>query len=227
MARILSIETSTSVCSIALHDDCTLLGESSSNEPFSHAERLAPLIEELLAKLKINKESLEAIAVSSGPGSYTGLRIGTSTAKGLCYALDIPMITVNTLESMLRNIPAEYATIMKCPMIDARRMEVYCLLATPDSEIIEYTQAKIIDADSFTGYLAKDKILFFGNGADKCKTVIKNENAIYLDNVVPSAINIGELAANKFAQGDFADLAYFEPEYLKPFVAIKAKNPLL
>ena len=223
---ILSIETSTEVCSIALHQDGTLIAEDVSFESYSHAERLAPMIHDLLDKNKIPKSKLSAIAVSAGPGSYTGLRIGTSTAKGLCFALDIPLISVNTLESMLVDLPDDLSDHYKCPMIDARRMEVYCLLADDQDNILEEVNAKIIDSKSFEEELSKHKILFYGNGANKCMEVILSENAILLDGITPHARNIGQLAFQYFTEKRFADLAYFEPEYLKPYLAIKAKDPL-
>jgi len=224
---ILSIETSTEVCSIALHNKRELIASDTSTQPYSHAERLAPMIQELFKTSAVEKNRLSAVAVSAGPGSYTGLRIGTSTAKGLAYALDIPLITVNTLHSMLLNLPEAYAGHLRCPMIDARRMEVYCLLANDTDKILEEVQAKIIDGASFSHYLETQKILFYGNGAAKCAPIINSTNGLYLNEIVPSAVNIGELAWEKYQQGDFADLAYFEPDYLKPYLAIKAKNPLL
>jgi tRNA threonylcarbamoyladenosine biosynthesis protein TsaB len=224
---ILSIETSTDVCSVAIHGDGQLIASSSSTEAYSHAEKLAPMIDAILKDNKIDKKKLSAVAVSAGPGSYTGLRIGTSTAKGLCYALDIPLIAVGTLESMLEGHNKEYDKVVLCPMIDARRMEVYCILGKSGGEIIEKTQAKIINENSFIKVLKDTKVVFYGNGADKCKSVISHKNASFISDIVPSAINIGKLAAVKFTSEDFADLVYFEPEYLKPFHVIKAKNPLL
>ena len=224
---ILSIETSTEVCSIAIHNQGQLIADRESVEAYSHAERLAPLIEEILKDNNIRRKELTAIAVSAGPGSYTGLRIGTSTAKGLCYALDIPLITIGTLESMLESIKDDKVSSLLCPMLDARRMEVYCLVADGKHNILEPTQAKIIDETSFSDYLGSNKITFFGNGAEKCKQVIRSENAIFIDDVKPSAVNIGKLAFSKYKDDYFADLVNFEPDYLKAFRAIKAKNPLL
>ena len=223
---ILSIETSTEVCSIAIHENGKLVAEDTSYESYSHAERLAPMIRETMANHNITNSELSAVAVSAGPGSYTGLRIGTSTAKGLCYALDIPLITVNTLESMLEGLPEEYGDFWKCPMIDARRMEVYCLVADENNSIIKETEAKIIDETSFAEELKSRKLVFYGNGSNKCKAVITSDNAVFLENITPHARNIGAIASRLFAREEFADLAYFEPEYLKPYIAIKAKNPL-
>ena len=222
---ILSLETSTDVCSVAIHKQGLLVADRHSQEAYSHAEKLAPMIDELLKKSHLTPGDLSAVAVSSGPGSYTGLRIGTSTAKGLCYALDIPLITIGTLEAMVSGM--NKAGYLLCPMIDARRMEVYCLLAESNGNILEPVQAKIIDDSSFLEHLHDQKIAFFGNGAKKCQSVITHENAIFIDGIKPSAINVGNLAYYKYKSADFADLANFGPEYLKAFHAIKAKNPLL
>ena len=184
------------------------------------------MIDSMFKANTIDKSALTAIAVSAGPGSYTGLRIGVSTAKGLCYALDLPLITVNTIESMLVGLPKQYADYWKGPMMDARRMEVYCLLADNSGNIVRDIEAKIIDESSFEAELKEHKVLFYGNGAGKCREVLTSQNAEFLDGITPHARNIGELAVDKFRSQDFADLAYFEPEYLKPYMAIKAKNPL-
>lgn len=224
---ILSIETSTDVCTVAIHQADNLIDSRLSEESYSHAEKLAPMIDEILQSNNIKRSELDAIAVSAGPGSYTGLRIGVSTAKGLCYALDIPLITIGTLESMLESVnPSENDSLL-CPMLDARRMEVYCLMSNKMGEIIEEDHPKIIDDSSFSEYLENTNVYFFGNGAEKCKPVIKHANARFIDNIKPSAINIGKLASEKLENKEFTDLAYFEPEYLKAFHAIKAKNPLL
>ena len=224
---ILSIETSTDVCSVAIHKQGRLVADRQSLEAYSHAEKLAPMIDEILVDNNIKRGELTAVAVSAGPGSYTGLRIGTSTAKGLCYALEIPLITISTLESMLEGIEHGNENHLLCPMLDARRMEVYCLLADSDGQNILDTHAKIIDDTSFSDYLRTNKISFYGNGADKCKQVITSENAIFIDGITPSAINIGKLASIKYKANEFADLVNFEPDYLKAFRVIPAKNPLL
>lgn len=223
---ILSIETSTEVCSVAIHKNGQLIDCIQNDESYAHAEKLAPIIDQILKSNTISTGELLAIAVASGPGSYTGLRIGISTAKGLCFALDIPLIEIATLESMLVGIDEKYADCLRCPMIDARRMEVYTLLAKADGQLIEATHAKIIDNKSFSSQLSKQKIVFYGNGAEKCKSVITSKNAKFIDKITPTAANIGNLAFDKYKSGDFADLAYFEPGYLKEFKAIKAKNPL-
>ncbi len=224
---ILSIETSTKACSVALQNQGELLAESTLYVDKSHSEKLALLIKDLLRYAEIEPKDLMAVAISSGPGSYTGLRIGTSTAKGLCYALNIPLIAINTLEAMAKGV-AEYITeddILLCPMLDARRMEVYCMLTDKELTIIKKTAAKIIDEHSYSEELKENKIVFFGNGATKCEPIIgNNDNAIFINSQAINAVNVGDLAWKKFEQQDFEDLAYFEPEYLKEFVAIKPKN---
>ncbi len=223
---ILSIETSTKICSVALHNQGVLLAESTLYVDKSHSEKLAVLIKDLLSYAEITTKQLKAVAIAGGPGSYTGLRIGTSTAKGLCYALKIPLIAINTLEAMALGVAKmNFDNTLLCPMLDARRMEVYSLLLDSGLNIIQATQAKIIDKSSFSEKLKKHKILFFGNGSAKCKPALgTNKNAFFLDIQPLSAVFVGELAYKKFQQEAFEDLAYFEPEYLKEFIAIKPKN---
>ena len=169
-------------------------------------------------------KDIDAVAISEGPGSYTGLRIGTSTAKGLCYALEIPMINVNTLEAMLWSVqPFANGSGLFCPMIDARRLEVYCLVANADAQVRTPTHAKVIDAESFADILAEQQITFFGNGAKKCEALIKHPNAIFMEGVTPNAKNIGLLAHSKYLNEEFVDVAYFEPYYLKDFRPTQAK----
>ncbi|MEN8247928.1 MAG: tRNA (adenosine(37)-N6)-threonylcarbamoyltransferase complex dimerization subunit type 1 TsaB [Bacteroidota bacterium] len=223
---ILSIETSTEVCSVAIHQDGKLIASSQSSEAYSHAEKLAPMIDDILRSNNIERKYLKSIAVSAGPGSYTGLRIGVSTAKGLCFALDIPLITVGTLESMLESVEPKEDHSLLCPMLDARRMEVYCLVGKSNGEVLEPKHPKIIYESSFEDHLKNHVVYFYGNGAEKCNTVITHQNVRFIDGITPSAINIGKLASVKYENREFDDLAYFEPEYLKAFHAIKAKNPL-
>ena len=171
---------------------------------------------------------LDAIAVSKGPGSYTGLRIGVSTAKGLCYALDKPLIAVNTLLAMANEVNRQnHSQALLCPMIDARRMEVYTALYDGELNELEKTSAKILEENSFDETLNQKQVLFFGNGADKfmaLKTGVAN--AVFIDNITPSAWSVGLLANQAFLRGDFEDVAYFEPFYLKDFVATKPKKVL-
>ncbi|MCG8309406.1 MAG: tRNA (adenosine(37)-N6)-threonylcarbamoyltransferase complex dimerization subunit type 1 TsaB [Cytophagales bacterium] len=228
MAIILSIETATKTSSIALHKDGALLASMDTHQEKSHSEYLTPSIKYLLEISGYKSIEIDAVAVSKGPGSYTGLRIGTSTAKGICYAVNAELIAVNTLESMAYGmIRTQHEDVLFCPMIDARRMEVYCLVANNNLEILEKTQAKIIDASSFAEFLEKKKVFFFGNGSAKCKSLLDHsENAIFLDEVFPSAAHIGALAWRSYQNSQFEDVAYFEPYYLKDFIAKKpsAKN---
>jgi tRNA threonylcarbamoyladenosine biosynthesis protein TsaB len=219
MALILSIETATQVCSVALHDQGKLIGCQNLYVAKSHAESLLPMVEYLFKLSPYTKEDLAAIAISEGPGSYTGLRIGTATAKGLCYALEIPLIAVNTLEAMAWEMqPLNYTKALLCPMIDARRMEVYCLVMDNTGHVLEETQPCVIDSGSFQAWLTQNTILFFGDGAAKCRPILEvHKNAIFWDHIYPSAQYIGSLAYSRFQQASFVSLAAFEPLYLKPF----------
>ena len=222
MALILSLETSASVCAVALHDKGVLLASSEVHIAQSHASKLAPLIDEVRKIAAVEMNTLKAIAISSGPGSYTGLRIGTSTAKGLCYALNLPLIAVNTLDLMVhqvRNINLHHA--MLCPMIDARRMEVYCQLTDADQKIVQPVEAKIIDETSFLEHLKENEILFFGSGAEKCKDTITHPNAKFIGGLYPSVSVLGTSAFGKYQQGQIEDLVHFEPYYLKEFAVKK------
>jgi tRNA threonylcarbamoyladenosine biosynthesis protein TsaB len=227
MARILSLETSVDVCSVAIHSQGTLLKEIVIDEAQAHAARLAPLIQEILKQTALTSSDLHAVAITSGPGSYTGLRIGTSTAKGLCYALDIPLISIPTLDILAYQAKdlADKNTLL-CPMIDARRMEVYCQITDAGMNVIQPVEALVIDEKSFQELLSGQKMLFFGNGAEKCKTVISGSNAVFLGGIFPRAAVLGVLAHKKFEAGEYEDLADFKPAYLKDFVAKKAQ-PLL
>ncbi len=227
MAIILSIDTATTVCSLALHKDGILQATQSIHLEKSHAALLTLLIEDTLSYCSLTIQDLDAIAISEGPGSYTGLRIGTATAKGLCFAHELPLITVNTLEAMAHGM-IRYNTqrALLCPMLDARRMEVYCALFDVEGVRTLDTEAKIIDENAFYEVLASSKVLFFGDGANKCEKVIRNENAIFILDIHPSAVHIGELATQRFEEGKFEDLAYFEPFYLKDFRPTQAKQKL-
>ncbi len=218
MAWIVCIETATKSCSVALAKNGHLVAvKEQVSEQYSHSEQLTVFIEQLLQKEGLKVSDLDAIAVSSGPGSYTGLRIGVSTAKGLCYASDMPLIAVSTLGVMAQAMKDKYPEAQLCPMLDARRMEVYCALYSKSqtSPVV----AKIIDQDSFSEELAQGPILFFGDGADKCQDVLTHINANFELGVYPSATNMIPLAYDKFQNQDFEDVAYFEPFYLKDFVA--------
>ncbi len=227
MSLLLSLETSTEVGSVALHKDGKLLTTSEVHIQYSHASKLAVLIEQVLVNAGMNAKQLDAVAVTSGPGSYTGLRIGTSTAKGLCFALDIPLLAVGSLELMAYQVSKSLTEdILLCPMIDARRMEVYCLVANRSLEILQPTQPVIIEADGFAHFLTENKVLFFGNGATKCKDVIDSQHAMYLDDINPLASHLGELAFQKFKKNEIEDLINFEPNYLKEFLIKPSKAVL-
>ncbi len=220
MPLILSIETSTTVCSVALHQGTTLLASSEILIEKSHSKYITVLIEKLFSQSGKNMTDLAAVAVSKGPGSYTGLRIGVSTAKGICYALEKPLIAIDTLKSMAYNVNlSNVQKALLCPMIDARRMEVYCALYDNELNCKEEVSAKIVDENSFKEILSKHPILFFGDGAQKCKNLFgNNKNAIFIEKIYPSAVSIGELAWKAFAEKNFEDVAYFEPFYLKDFM---------
>lgn len=231
MGLILSIETATTVCSVALHKDGKLLGLQELHLQKSHSEFLAVLIKDLVRYAGYTLKDLDFIAVSKGPGSYTGLRIGTATAKGLCFALDKPLISINTLEAMAFGVCNYYRErdVLLCPMIDARRMEVYCLLADAGMNIVENTGALVIDELSFKELLEEKEIIFFGDGSLKCIPVLSNQpRAKFLANISPSALHVGAAIYGKIKNSglEIEDLAYFEPFYLKDFQAKKSK-PLL
>lgn len=215
---ILSIETSTKVCSVALLQGSQVLSESSLFLGKSHAEMLLHLIDQLFFCTNTNKEALQAIAISEGPGSYTGLRIGVSTAKGLCFALDIPLVSVNTLEAMAAQMSKLVpAAALLCPMIDARRLEVYSAVFAANLDNLQETIPVILDGDSYGNFLANSEVYFFGDGAEKAKDILLSPNAKFIDDIVPNAITIGLLALEKYERGEFESLAYFEPFYLKEF----------
>ena len=228
MALILSIETATKVCSIALHRDGELLGSQELHVDRSHSEYLAIMIRDLLSYAGIEPKELSAVAISKGPGSYTGLRIGVSTAKGLCFGLDIPLISVNSLFAMAYEVNKyNYNGYDLCPMLDARRMEVYCLLTDHKLDIKQETHSRILEDTSFNKETEESPILFFGNGMPKSRELLgKNENAFFIDNIYPKASNIGFLAREKFKNKDFENTVTFEPFYLKDFIATKPRKLL-
>jgi len=224
---ILNIETSTNVCSVALSENSACLFSKSNAEGMNHAALLSVFIAEALEVLKSTDKKLDAVAVSSGPGSYTGLRIGVSTAKGLCYGYGIPLIAISTLEVLTvqaLELIEEKENVLFCPMIDARRMEVYAAFYNGKGAIQREIAADIIDSGSYAGILDVQPVYFFGNGADKCKTTLIHPNARFIDNLVPLAENMIPFAERAFAEKHFVDTAYFEPFYLKEFHTT-AKSP--
>ncbi|MBX2964495.1 MAG: tRNA (adenosine(37)-N6)-threonylcarbamoyltransferase complex dimerization subunit type 1 TsaB [Cyclobacteriaceae bacterium] len=222
---ILCLETSAKVCSVALHANGRLITSAEAHVEQSHATRLAPLIDDIVKLSKTDFTQVQAVAVSAGPGSYTGLRIGVSLAKGLCFALKIPLIAINTLELLAYQVRNQVEEdILLCPMIDARRMEVYCMVVNNAFQSVQPIMPKVIDSESFSNFLDVNQILFFGDGAPKCKGVIHHSNALFLDKVYPQASKMGELAYQKFESGQVEDLESFEPVYLKEFMIKPARQ---
>jgi len=227
MALILNIETATKVCSVALGKDGFLLASKQVNEEnYSHAENLTPFIEDVLKENGTNLNELDAIAVSKGPGSYTGLRIGVSTAKGLAFGLNKPLIAVDTLKAIASGFQ-EKSKIEKgliAPMIDARRMEVYSAIYDQGLDEVKKLSADVIDESSYAKLLAENKIFFCGDGAGKCKSIILSDNAIFINDVHASAVSMIGLSETAYIANDFVDVAYFEPYYLKDFIATTPKK---
>lgn len=225
MTLILALETATKVCSVALYKDENLIDCKEEHGDYSHAEHLAVFAKDLLNKHHFEFKNLSAIAISKGPGSYTGLRIGTSFAKGLCYSLQIPLIAIETLKGMAELVREEIiADAYICPMIDARRLEVYSALYSADLKEMESIEATVIDEQSFAKYLDEKPVYFIGDGAEKCRPIITHSNARFEKISYPSAISIGALAITKYKSEMFEDVAYFEPFYLKEFIALKGKK---
>lgn len=224
MSLILCLETSTKACSVAIGKNGKLLTvKESLDEKYSHAENLTLYIEEVCQQAKVRLTEVDAIAVSKGPGSYTGLRIGVSAAKGLCYALDKPLIAINSLEAMAFGCLHHPSTIkhlpsLLCPMIDARRMEVFCAVYDEKLNEIKKTAAEIIDKNAFADLFQKNKIIFFGDGAEKCRSTISHPNAVFIADMNPSSKFMLPIAEKLFKEKKFEDVAYFEPFYLKDFV---------
>ncbi len=230
MSCILNIETSTNVCSVALSQDGVCLYEDINMEGPSHAQVLAGYVKNAVSFADSHAIPIDAIAISKGPGSYTGLRIGVSEAKGVAYGRDAKLLSVPTLKLLTVPILLGHEELpedaLLCPMIDARRMEVYCALYDRALNEVVQTQALVIDSDSFKDYLDKQPIYFMGNGADKCVETIQHPNAHFIKNIVPRAKNMIPLAEMAMAKEQFEDVAYFEPFYLKEFVATKSKKLL-
>ena len=222
MSYILNIETATKNCSVALaKDGKTILCKEIAEEGYSHAERLHVFIEDVIKEAGITFQDISAIAVSQGPGSYTGLRIGVSAAKGLCFALDIPLIAIDTLQVLASQATISNGLII--PMLDARRMEVYSAIFTPNFENKRAVQAEIITEISFE-YL-RETLYFVGDCAEKCKPVLSKQNFIFLEEIkYPSAKEMSFLSFEKYKKSDFVDVAYFEPYYLKDFMMTVSKK---
>lgn len=229
MASILCIETSTANCSVALSRNEEILSERQSCAGNDHAAKIAVFIDEVLREAALRPEDLDAVAVGKGPGSYTGLRIGVATAKGLAYALQKPLLSVSPLQAMaweavsrLRKTGDVPAEALFCPMTDAGRMEVYCAFYNLACEEVRGVQADIVEAGCYDAYLAGHPVFFLGNGAEKCKAVLGDEpHARFMDGITPNAPSMAALAQQAFREGRFEDTAYFEPFYLKDFKAGK------
>lgn len=217
MSYILNIETATKNCSVTISKEGkTIICREIAEQGYSHAEKLHVFINELINETEISFSDLTAIAVSQGPGSYTGLRIGVSAAKGLCYALEIPLISVDTLASLANKVQHQDGLII--PMIDARRMEVYSAVFNSKKEKIREIKAEILSEDSF--FEVSEKVYFIGDSNEKAKTILKKKNFFFLDDLVfPSANEMASISFNKFQNNDFEDVAYFEPYYLKDFMS--------
>ncbi len=236
MALILSIETGTDICSVALANDGELMALRESDEGRDHAKKVALFVDELLRETGVQPSDLDAIAVGKGPGSYTGLRIGVSFAKGMCYALNIPLIAVGSLDALTEVAREDFdAGILDledsdwegahlCPMVDARRMEVYAQVFDTEGRAHSEVVAEVITPESFKEWRTKGKFVIFGNGAAKCTETLEG---VALVSVSPSARGIVRLAEEAFNAGRFEDLAYFEPFYLKEFLVIPSKKKLL
>lgn len=222
MALILNLETATKTCSAALSDAGQILAKKElTSENYSHAEKLNLFIQEVLESAGISINKIDALAVSAGPGSYTGLRIGTSTAKGICYALDKPLIAINSLQALGAQVIRREADCIYAPMFDARRMEVYTALFDHELNEIRATDAIVMDT-TFCSEI-DEKIIYFGPGAEKCREILSEDRFEYAQ-VEVSAVGMAKLAEQQFNSNNFVDVAYFEPAYLKDFVAGKPKK---
>lgn len=228
MALILNIDTATSVCSVALARDGKVIACKENNEGLNHSVLLGTYIEDILKENQTDTRQLDAVAISMGPGSYTGLRIGVSMAKGLCFGAGRPLIAIPTLQALALSVSARLQEdALYCPMIDARRMEVYTAFFDKNNRTITATKAEIISENSFADILGRGKVYFFGDGSDKIKNTLTTPNACYIEKVETSARNMSVLAEEYFAARQFADVAYFEPFYLKDFIVTTPRKKVL
>jgi len=230
MSCILHIETSTKVCSVALSENGACLFEKSDYDGPNHATQCGVFVDEALSFANSHAIPVDAVAVSEGPGSYTGLRIGYSMAKGVCYGYQIPLIALSTLEIMCVPVLLYHEEVeegaLLIPMIDARRMEVYSAVYDRALKPVRGIQADEVDAETYREYLDRGPVYFFGDGSTKVRSVIQHPNARFIDKVNPLAKYMYPLAERRFVREEFADVAYSEPFYLKDYVAIKPKNPI-
>ena len=220
MALIVNIETTTTNCSVSLSKEGEILVlKEDYNSKYSHAESLHVFIDNVIKSAEIEISDIDAIAVSKGPGSYTGLRIGVSASKGLCFSLDKPLISVSTLQSLSHQVKIDKGYIV--PMLDARRLEIYSAVFDANNKQLRETKAEILDKNSFLDYLNKDKVYFIGDGVEKTRSFIEHDNAIFIENKLPSANEMGKLAYHKYLNNEFENVAYFEPFYLKDFIHLR------
>lgn len=223
MVTILNIETATKNCSVSISRNGEIIALKEFNDGnYSHAEVLHSYIIDIVKEANISLNDLDAIAVSKGPGSYTGLRIGVSTAKGFCFAIEKPLIAIDTLTSLAHAISIEEGIII--PLLDARRMEVYSAIFDHEYQQIRDIKAEIIDENSFSSYLNNQKVYFLGDGALKCQEIIKHTNTIFINAVDPSSKEMGKLAYEKYQKSNFENVAYFEPFYMKDFIVVPEKK---
>jgi tRNA threonylcarbamoyladenosine biosynthesis protein TsaB len=237
MSYFLCIETATSVCSVVLAHNDKVLSRKESTDEKAHASNLGVFIKQVMDEAAVSTSQLDAVAVSKGPGSYTGLRIGVSTAKGLCYGAGIPLISVETLQimayGMYLNAISNYTNKLKpdfalyCPMIDARRMEVYTATYNHKNQIVKETTAMIVEENSFGSLLQQTQIVFAGSGSEKCKTLLQHKNAIFMDDFSHSALYMVDIVLDAYRKKKFEALAYFEPYYLKDFIATVPKRKII
>jgi tRNA threonylcarbamoyladenosine biosynthesis protein TsaB len=231
MACIFHIETSTQICSLAFSQGESVIFERLDLDGASHVAKLGIFTSEAMEYVKKNNWTLDAVAVSAGPGSYTGLRIGISLAKGLCYGLNIPLIAIPSLRIIYHTLLTTQSypddILYFCPMIDARRMEVYAAIYSRNQELVREVNADIVNGNTYEEYLSRGKVLFFGNGSDKCKSVIQSSNAVFMTGIYPLATSMASLANEAFYEQKFVDTAYFEPFYLKEFQATVPKNKVI
>ncbi|AEM70925.1 universal protein YeaZ [Allomuricauda ruestringensis DSM 13258] len=224
MAIILNIETATTNCSVSISKDKDIIVLKENNAAsYSHSEQLHVFIKEALKEASLSFSDLDAVAISKGPGSYTGLRIGVSAAKGLCFSLDLPLIAIPTLQSMAHQVDLNPGELV-IPVLDARRMEVYSCIYGSDYKEVRETRAEIVNEESFSDYVSDKKVYVVGSGAEKCRGVLQHPNFVFNESVVPSAKEMASIAFKKYEAGQFENVAYFEPYYLKDFVLQQKKK---
>lgn len=224
MAIILHLETATTNCSVSISKDNEIVVLKENNAAsYSHSEQLHVFIKEALKEASLSFSDLDAVAISKGPGSYTGLRIGVSAAKGLCFSLDVPLISVPTLQSMAHQVGLKPNEVV-IPVLDARRMEVYSCVYDSEYKEVRETRAEIVNEESFAEYVSDNKVYVVGSGAEKCRSVLQHPNFIFDEAIVPSAKDMVSIAFKKYESKRFEDVAYFEPYYLKDFVLQQKKK---